>query len=42
MKAKMLATSVAMALALTATSASAVTFSGYFRSGVGVSTDGKM
>ena len=42
MKAKILATSVAMALALTATSASAVTFSGYFRSGVGVSTDGKM
>ena len=42
MKAKMLTTSVAMALALTATSASAVTFSGYFRSGVGVSTDGKM
>lgn len=40
MKAKMLATSVAMALALTATSASAVTFSGYFRSGVGVSQDG--
>ena len=40
MKAKMLATSVAMALALTATSASAANFTGYFRSGVGVSQDG--
>ena len=37
---KMLATSVAMALALTATSASAANFTGYFRSGVGVSQDG--
>ena len=42
MKAKILATSVAIALALTATSASAANFTGYFRSGVGVSTDGKM
>ncbi len=40
MKAKLLATSVAMALALTATSASAVDMHGYFRSGVGVSKDG--
>ena len=42
MKAKLLSSCVAMALALTATSASAVNFNGYFRSGVGVSTDGKM
>ncbi|MGL4206805.1 MAG: maltoporin LamB [Aeromonadaceae bacterium] len=42
MKAKLLATSVAMALALTATSASAVNFTGYFRSGVGVSKDGSI
>ncbi|GAB3240126.1 maltoporin [Pseudaeromonas pectinilytica] len=40
MKAKLLASSVAIALALTATSASAVNFTGYFRSGVGVSQDG--
>lgn len=40
MKAKLLASSVAIALALTATSASAVNFTGYFRSGVGVSKDG--
>ena len=40
MKAKLLSASVAMALAMTATAASAVDFHGYFRSGVGVSNDG--
>lgn len=40
MKAKLLSASVAMALALTATAASAVDFHGYVRSGVGVSQDG--
>ncbi|WP_409422236.1 maltoporin [Pseudaeromonas sp. ZJS20] len=40
MKAKLLSASVAMALAMTATAASAVDFHGYFRSGVGVSKDG--
>lgn len=40
MKAKLLSASVAMALAMTATAASAVDFHGYFRSGVGVSQDG--
>ncbi|GAA4502295.1 maltoporin [Pseudaeromonas paramecii] len=40
MKAKLLSATVAMALAMTATTASAVDFHGYFRSGVGVSQDG--
>ncbi|PWC22860.1 maltoporin [Brenneria roseae subsp. roseae] len=41
MKEKILTTSVALAIALTAANAYAVDFSGYFRSGVGVSNDGK-
>ena len=41
MKVKCLTASIAVALVMTATSASAVNFNGYFRSGVGVSTDGK-
>ncbi len=40
MKTKLLTVSVAMALAMAATSASAVNFTGYVRSGVGVSKDG--
>lgn len=40
MKQKLLTTSIAMALAMTAASAHAVDFTGYFRSGVGVSQDG--
>ncbi|MFC3911943.1 maltoporin [Pseudaeromonas sharmana] len=40
MKTKLITAAVAAALALTATSASAVNFTGYFRSGVGISKDG--
>ena len=42
MKVKLLTTSVALALSMTAFSSNAVDFSGYFRSGVGVSQDGDM
>ncbi|MGL6349944.1 MAG: carbohydrate porin, partial [Aeromonas sp.] len=42
MKVKLLTTSVALALSMTALNANAVDFTGYFRSGVGVSQDGDM